>query len=359
MHFFCCIGFGLKANNSVMKKKWLKIFVLLCFGAVLFSSCSLFQTGDASVDMTPRKIASQTDLQAEEVVQSVKSAVVGISAHSSNGTSVGSGVAIEDGGFILTNHHVVNGAKSILVYFADKTQSTASFVWSDASLDLAIIKSAKNMPFLECGNSKDLKVGQDVLAIGTPLTLQFKHTVTKGIVSALNRTLEVGGISDVNYLQNLIQHDASINPGNSGGPLISMDCKVVGINTLKASESEGIGFAIPIEVGFAIGKQVIENQKTTSAYVGLFGFDAQIASFYNQTTVSEGVYVLSVDEKSPASKCGIKEGDVVVQIDDKPIKTVLDFKVAMYMYETGDPMTIKILRNGKEILMQLNAGKRV
>jgi S1-C subfamily serine protease len=202
-------------------------------------------------------------------------------------------------------------------------------------------------------------VGQDVLAIGTPLTLQFKHTVTKGIVSALNRTLEVGGISDVNYLQNLIQHDASINPGNSGGPLISMDCKVVGINTLKASESEGIGFAIPIEVGFAIGKQVIENKKTTSAYVGLFGFDAQIASFYNQTTVSEGVYVISVDTKSPASKCGIKEGDVVVQIDDKPIKTVLDFKVAMYMYETCDPMTIKILRNGKEILMQLNAGKRV
>ena len=156
--------------------------------------------------------------QRTDVVENnVKGAVVGIASFSSSGTSVGSGVAISDGGYVLTNHHVVNGANSILVYYADKTQGPAKSIWSDSSLDLAIIQTEKNMPYLQCGTSKELKVGQDILAIGTPLTLQFKHTVTKGIVSALNRTLEVGSISDAVYLQNLIQHDASINPGNSGG----------------------------------------------------------------------------------------------------------------------------------------------
>lgn len=355
------------ANNIFMKKYILSFrvvkFVSLCLALFLvasfiFAGCSVFQEVDKTVDMTPRLIASQENMSTEQVVENVKSAVVGISAHSNSGSSVGSGVAIAPEGYILTNHHVVSGATALLVYYADKQKGMADFVWSDSSLDLAIIKARKDMPYLECGTSADLKVGQDIIAIGTPLTLQFKHTVTKGIVSALNRTLEVGSLQNANYLQNLIQHDASINPGNSGGPLISMNGKVIGINTLKANESEGIGFAIPIEVGKTISERVISNNAFSPAYIGLFGFDSQIAAFYNQTTQEKGVYVLSIDNNSPAEKAGIKEKDVLVAINDKQIDTVLDLRIALYKALPEETLTLKLLRDGVQLFVDVTAKER-
>lgn len=345
-------------------KKWLKfrkvIFATYMGIALGFAGCTWNARAvvDTTVDMTPRLIAAQTGLTTEEVVENVKGAVVGILASLTLGSSVGSGVAIAEGGYILTNHHVVNGATSMVVYFANKTQGAAKLIWSDPSMDLAIIQANQNMPYLECGTSTSLKVGQDVIAIGTPLTLQFKHTVTKGIVSALGRTLEVGSMSESVYLQNLIQHDASINPGNSGGPLISMDCKLVGINTLKADAAEGIGFAIPIEAGKAIATQTIANKTYKPAYVGMFGFDASIAAFYGETTNENGVFVVTVDSQSPAAKAGVQKGDVVVAVDGKKVDTVLDLRIALYGYQQGDRMTIKVLREGKEMLFEMNGGIR-
>lgn len=328
-------------------KKILSLCFLFMF---ILSGCvnrSQFEQADFSVDMTPRLIMASEYKSATEIVESVKSAVVGISANLGGGYSVGSGVAIADGGYILTNHHVVENSNSIVVYFADKTSVTAKFIWSDSSLDMAIIKSSKNMPFLECGSSKDLLVGEDVLAIGTPLTLQFKHTVTKGIVSALNRTLEIQSMGGASYLQNLIQHDASINPGNSGGPLISLNGKVVGINTLKASKSEGIGFAIPIEVGCAISERLIANNDFEPPYIGVFGFDADIANYYGETTMENGVYVVSIDHKSVAYKAGLDEGDLIVKIGDVEIKSLLDLKMQMFSYSVGDTIKIEFIRDGK------------
>lgn len=335
------------------------LFFVLVFCVVSFlSGCTLFQEVDRNIDMTPRRISASSNLSTEEVVENVKSAVVGISAHSNSGSSVGSGVAIAEGGYILTNHHVVSGSTALLLYYADKQKGLADFVWSDPSLDLAIIKARKDMPYLECGTSTDLKVGQDIIAIGTPLTLQFRHTVTKGIVSALNRTLEVGSIQDASYLQNLIQHDASINPGNSGGPLISMDSRVIGINTLKATESEGIGFAIPIEVGKTISEKVISNNSYAPAYIGLFGFDSQIAFFYNQTTEEKGVFVLSVDDKSPAQVAGVEEGDVLVAINNQEISTVLDLRIALYNASPGEKLTLKILRKNTQFFLEVVAKEK-
>lgn len=313
---------------------------------------------DTTVDMTPRLISAQSGLETEQVVENVKGAVVGILANQKLGSSVGSGVAIAENGYILTNHHVVSGATSMVVFFADKTQGTAKLVWSDPSIDLAVIQANRNLPYLECGSSKTLKVGQDVIAIGTPLALQFKHTVTKGIVSALGRTLEVGTIGDSTYLQNLIQHDASINPGNSGGPLISMDCKLVGINTLKADASEGIGFAIPIEAGEAIAKNVIANKTFAPAYIGLFGFDASIAAFHGETSNQDGVFVVTVDNKSPAAQAGVQKGDVVVAVGNQPINSVLDLRIALYQYAKGDRITVKVIRDGKEMMFEMNAEER-
>ena len=329
-------------------KKFVLFFLLSCF--LFFNGCTANNIDfDSNVDMSPRKISIDQYVETTEVVEQVKSAVVGISAMTNGGYSVGSGVSIAENGYILTNHHVVQNSKSIVVHFADKTQSKAEFIWSDSSLDMAIIKTERNIPYLECGNSNNLKVGQEVIAIGTPLTLQFKHTVTKGIVSALNRTLEIESMAGASYLQNLIQHDASINPGNSGGPLISLDGKVVGINTLKASEGEGIGFAIPIEVGKKITDKVVENVNFETAYIGVFGFDADIASYYGETMLSNGVYVASLDSKASAYQSGLEEGDVILKINGTDINRLLDLKMSMYDYKVGDKITITIQR-GEAIL---------
>lgn len=343
----------------------MKKFVLFFLMSVLIftGGCSLksytqnFES--QNIDMTPRKISLVDYSSAVEVVEQVKGAVVGISAIVNNGYSVGSGVAIADNGYILTNHHVVASSKSIVVYFADMTQAGATILWSDSSLDMAVIKTERNLPYLECGNSSDLKVGEEVLAIGTPLTLQFKHTVTKGIVSALNRTLELNSMSGSSYLQNLIQHDASINPGNSGGPLIALNGKVVGINTLKASEGEGLGFAIPIEVGQKITQKVVENANYTAPYIGLFGFDADIASYHGETLQTSGVYVASLDKNASACKAGIQEGDVILQINDMDVNRLLDLKMAMYDCEIGQIIKIKLKRADQIIEVEVKCQNRI
>lgn len=348
------LSFVLRCNMIKKIFLYVVIFVFMFFGFGCFDG----EEVDLSVDMSPRLISAQNFSSASEVAEKVKGAVVGILANSVLGSAVGSGVAISDGGYILTNHHVIEGANQIVLYYADLSSGKGEIVWSDSSFDLAIIKSQKNMPYLECGTSESLRVGDSVLAIGTPLTLQFKHTVTMGIISALNRTLEVGGVS-ASYLQNLIQHDASINPGNSGGPLITLDCKVVGINTLKAEEGEGIGFAIPIQVGSAITQRILTDSEYVTPYVGIFGFDASVAAYYGETSATSGVYVTVVDVEGPAHFAGIEEGDVILSVEGKKIKSVLDLKVALFGFEKGDKITLEVLKNGEIKKIELSTKERI
>lgn len=332
-----------------MKAIFFKV-VLLTFimTSLIFTGCDNRQNylRDLSVDMTPRQINVGATNDFAEIVDEVRSSVVGISATSSDYQSVGSGVCVADGGYILTNHHVVNGASSLVVYFADKTQAKATTIWSDSSVDLAIIKSEREIPYIQFGDSDSVRVGEDVIAIGTPLTLQFKHTVTKGIVSAKDRTLEVDSTNGSSYLQNLIQHDASINPGNSGGALISREGKLIGINTLKATEAEGIGFAIPTKIGKAIVSKVSNNESYSPPYLGVFGFDATIAQYYGKTLYDEGVYVVDIDSNSSSAKAGLKIGDIITKIGDYEVKTMLDLRVALYGFDVGDTISLNIQRNG-------------
>ena len=215
------------------------------------------------------------------------------------------------------------------------------------------------MPYLEMGNSKALQPGADVVAIGTPLTLQFKHTTTKGIVSALDRTIEVDNSDGtVSYLQNLIQHDSSINPGNSGGPLINSSGEVVGINTLKVTEAEGLGFAIPIEVAVPVLNKILQTGKCETPYLGLFGFDAVIAKFYNKTLQTNGVYVLNIDQSGPAYQAGLREGDVIQKLNGININTMLDLRSSIYNFDIGETITVEYLRNGIEQSANLILTKR-
>ena len=326
------------------------MFCLFLVSVLLMSGCfPSFQNSDQTINMEPRQITLSTKMDTTKVVEEVKSAVVGISCNLYNGQSVGSGVAVAENGYILTNQHVISGAKNIKVYFADKTDASANVIWQDASMDIAVIKTNRNMPYLECGDSSNVLAGEDVIAIGTPLTLDFKHTVTKGIVSATNRTLQIENSNgNVSYMQNLIQHDASINPGNSGGPLINSKGQIIGINTLKATEAEGLGFAIPISVGKQVIEKLSADENWESAYMGVFGFDSEIAMHKGEKlAISKGVFVSEIDPQTQQYLDGLQRGDIIVAINNKKINTVLDLRLELYKYSCNDVISVEIIRENQ------------
>lgn len=330
-------------------KKMMFLFVIILFFSVPLSGCDWGGASeiDYSVDMTPR-VVTLSESSAEDVVAAVSAASVAIKATGVKTEAIGSGVAVASGGYVVTNYHVIDGAKNLTLYLANNSTTSASVVWSDEGQDLAILKAGVDLPYVEMSASKNLQKGQDILAIGTPLGLQFEQTVTKGIVSAINRTVEVENSNgSTSYIQNLIQHDASINPGNSGGPLFNLRGQVVGINTLKASEAEGLGFAIPIEICVPILEKISYGQAFETPYLGLFGFDATTAKYYDKTALFDGVYVMNVSKDGPAYEAGIEIGDVITKINGKDISTLLDLRVALYSYEAGDEVEFEIDRNGQ------------
>ena len=349
-------------KKSLNIKKILSL-IIFCFTIVLlFNGCGINIThnigGYENANMTPRLITLAGELKTSEVVQNVKSAIVGIKSVIGSEYAVGSGVAIKEGGYILTNQHVIANTKGITVYFADKSSAGASLIWQDSSLDLAVIKSSRDMPYLEC-ETNDVAVGQDVIAIGTPLSLAFGHTVTKGIVSALDRTLEVQNKDgSISYMQNLIQHDASINPGNSGGPLINLSGKVIGINTLKATDAEGIGFAIPIISGQKIVSRLSVDAGYTTPYMGIIGVSTDYAKSKNYSTSNDGLFILDVDKNSMAGILGLKKADIIYKIDDTKIRTFLDLRNVLYSHSIGDKITIFLYRENKQLQIEMTLGER-
>jgi len=336
-----------------MKRKFTCFLVFAFLMPLTFAGCTIkTEVSDPSVDMSVREITAEENTPATQMLNEARSAVVGIGVELNDGYAIGSGVAIAEGGYVLTNYHVVEGGRSITLYYADKTTGTATYLWGDSSLDLAVIKSSKNLPYLATSSVKDVLVGEDVYALGTPLTLQFKNTVTKGIVSALDRTIEVDSNNGTSFLQSLIQHDASINPGNSGGALINAKGEVIGINTLKATEGEGIGFAIPIDIGKSVMTQIVNNQKYVEPYLGVFGFDSDIAELYGERTYANGVYIVSVD--SPARDIGLQKGDIIVGVNDMEVSNILDLRIALFSLNSTQNVTINYVRDGKKFTVQVN-----
>ena len=329
-----------------MKKKFIPILALAFF-MPYFAGCGAnsAQVGDPSVDMSIRQITAGENESIVQILDKARSAVVGVYVELADGYALGSGVAIREGGYVLTNYHVIEGGSSIQLYYADKTTGTAKVMWGDAGLDLAIIKSSKNLPYLSTSSEEKIFVGEDVYALGTPLTLQFKNTVTKGIVGAKDRTLGVDGDNGASFLQSLIQHDASINPGNSGGALINARGEVVGINTLKASEGEGLGFAIPIDVGNAVIERVVDNNNYKQPYLGVFGFDSEIAELYGQSLDQKGVYIVSVD--GPAANVGLRKGDIITEFNGVIVEKMLDLRVAILSLDAPKSVVVSYVRGGK------------
>ena len=259
--------------------------------------------------------------------------------------SLGSGVLINGEGFMLTNEHVISKAAKIHVILSDKQEFDASVIGADIKSDLAIIKinSRKPLPYVEMGRSDDLMIGEQVLTIGNPFGLQ--HTVTTGIISALNRNIRAG--KNMVY-SDFIQVDASINPGNSGGPLLNINGSLIGINTAIYQKAEGIGFAIPIDHARRIVDELIRYGKVRRGWLGVSvqELDVQLSRHFKLDR-KNGVLVVGVADSSPAGKAGLKRGDIIIAIDDHEVKNKSDFRGRMASYTVSSSIRFSILRDGK------------
>lgn len=267
----------------------------------------------------------------------------------------GSGIIISSDGYIITNSHVIEGASSIDVVLNSGDKYIASLVGYDSKTDLAVLKiNATNLPAAELGKSADLKVGELAVAIGNPLGLEFQGSVTAGVISALNRTMEVEGRQ-----YTLVQTDAAINPGNSGGPLVNKYGQVIGINTVKISSStaEGMGFAIPIDVALPIIEELIENGYVSGRpQIGIGIRDiTQTMSMYYDLPV--GVYVVSVSAGSGAEKAGIKAGDVVIKADGKTVTTADELNEVRDTHKVGEKMKLTLVRDGNTMDVNVTLGE--
>lgn len=262
---------------------------------------------------------------------------------------VGSGVIVDRNGYILTNSHVVGDgeAKLITVLFEDGSKETGRVLWNDSVLDLAIVKvDSANLSTADLGDSDELQVGELVVAIGNPLTLDLQRTVTSGIISGLNRTIR---IDQYNSIDNLIQTDASINPGNSGGPLLNSEGQVIGINTAKITSGEGLGFAIPINLAKPIIEQVINEGKVSNVYMGIVGIEVEVyeARLGIELNADEGVIIIEIVPQSPAYFAGLQTGDIIQSLDGEKIDSMNTLKKTLYKYNPGDKGILEVLRNGE------------
>ena len=268
-----------------------------------------------------------------------------------NRRSLGSGVIIHSGGYILTNEHVVAKATSIKVTLIDKREFDARLVGADIKSDLAVIKieTKENLPHVDLGRSDDLMIGETVIAIGNPFGLQ--HTVTTGIISALHRSIE-GGKKRV--YRDFIQLDASINPGNSGGPLLNINGSLIGINTAIFKQAEGIGFAIPINKAKRIINDLIRYGKVRRGWLGISVQDMtkEMLRFFHIDRV-RGVVVAQVMEESPGARAGLKRGDIILSLENNEVSNKSDYSERVSTYPVGNTIYMKILRDGEEKTVSL------
>ena len=255
-----------------------------------------------------------------DVIEEVSQSVVGISKIKSNGNSIffsdaastlglGTGMLVTDNGYILTNEHVCGGKYSTCYVTLENGKTySGNVVWADSDIDLAIVKiNVKSLPFCTLGDSDNIRVGESVYAIGNPIGFEFQRTVTGGIISALDRTIKITEEKAESYMEDLIQTDATINPGNSGGPLINLNGEVIGINSVKITSAEGIGFAVPINIVKPIIEKLTNNETIEEAYLGIFGFDENVIPYLEEDIdFSGGVYVAQVNLDGPSYNSGIK-----------------------------------------------------
>jgi len=268
---------------------------------------------------------------------------------------MGSGVIIDPKGYIITNNHVIEGAEKIDATLASGEVLHGKLVGTCISDDIAVIKiNGENLPTAELGNSDELKVGQTVFAIGNPFGLAGGPTVTKGVISAVKRSIR----SERGLIENLVQTDASINPGNSGGPLVDIHGRVVAINTAIVPFAQGIGFAIPVNSAKRCATEIITHGKVIRPWLGVSGLSLtpEIAAYYN-LPVEKGALITEVMPDSPAEKAEIERGDIIIGFGDKAINSVEDLVREIQKRKIGEKARVLLLRGGEKWIADVTLEK--
>ena len=271
--------------------------------------------------------------------------------------------------YIMTNNHVIDSADTVEVEFNDKSEKiSAKIVGGDVYADVAVltIDVNKSADEVEIGNNEDIKLGDTIFTVGSPMGESYKGTVTKGIVSGKERMVEVnltGNVTD--YYMKVIQIDAAVNPGNSGGPLCDVSGKVIGIISLKIvqDEVEGMGFAIPIEDALEYASAIEKGGQIVRPYIGISMIDLtdEYTLWQNRITlpedVNEGIAIIEVVEGSPAAKAGFKKGDIIVKLADNKVRNLAEFRYELYKHKVGDKLKVEFYRNGKLTSAIITLGK--
>lgn len=345
----------------------LVVFLIGVFGTLYFTSGK-----EESVQTT----GSRSNVTIEETntistaVDKIYDAVIYVESYKYNQVvSSGSGFVYKKDskyGYIMTNHHVVDGATEIKVSTINGDLVSATLLGSDSYADLAVLRidADKVIDVASVGDSTKSKIGDTVFTVGTPIDSQYMGTVTKGILSNQARTITVSSNSG-NYMMEVLQTDASINPGNSGGPLVNINGEVIGITSMKlvTNEVEGMGFAIPIEVAMAQVDKLESGKEIQRPYIGVVMYDvSNVALLYRNNIkldkdATDGVVISEVQKGSSAAEAGLQANDVILSVDGTKVKNSAHFKYILYKHNIGDTVKLNVSRNGKELDVNLKLTK--
>ena len=359
-------------------KKILIIFFIAFISIFIYQILNELKENNNKEETYGTKLSAEEEIQdiglnISNVIENVSNAVVGISKIRNIGSTaflydsteqlgLGSGIIVSKKGYILTNQHVVgNNSSTCYVTVNVGKNYIGKIVWSNSDIDLAIIKVEDTFNNVaQIGNSNSISIGQDVYAIGNPIGYEFQRTVTGGIISAVNRTVKIKNEDETySYMSNLIQTDATINPGNSGGPLIDKEGNIIGINTIKITTAEGIGFAIPINIIKPIIEKYEMYGEFKEAYLGIFAYDGSIMSYVDENAkLASGVYIEKITEDGPANNTELEKGDIIIRIDNTSVNKMCELQEYIFSKNPGDEIILTILRNNKERQIKVVLGEK-
>ena len=359
-------------TSTILILLWIFAFYLYTTYQNIEVTPSNYETTKIQSTIEEQTVESQEENSqtTADMLEETTRKVVGISKLKNTGSSIfssstendlglGTGIIVSTDGYILSNEHVT-GSKYSKCYVTLENGNTydGTVMWSDSNIDLSITKiNAKNLEEVTLGNSQNTRIGETVYAIGNPIGYEFRRTVTSGIISAKNRTIKIEENDEASYMTDLIQTDATINPGNSGGPLITPNGEVIGINTVKISSAEGIGFAIPID----IVKPIIESFKTIGnfqeAQIGIYAYDREVIPYLNKNLKFEkGIYVAQITKNGPADNTELKEGDIITKIDNIELSTMNDLRKYIYTKKPKDEVILSITRGKTQKEIKITLG---
>ena len=351
------------------------IIALLCVLIIKLDAPLQIQTQPTSYETTKLSTNNEEKVENQDAktIDAVVKSVVGISKLEQSGTSIflgdsesklglGSGIILTDNGYILTNQHVVgNKYSNCYVTLENGKSYNGSVLWADSNIDLAIVKiMANDLDYIELGDSDSISLAEEVYAIGNPIGIEFQRTVTKGIISGIDRTIKLQENGQESYMEDLIQTDATINQGNSGGPLVNKNGELIGINTVKITEAEGIGFAVPVNIIKPILERLVENGKFEEAYLGIYGYDKEVIPYLDSgLEIDSGVYVATIQADGPLFNKELIVGDIITKIDDIQINKMNDLKKYIYTKSPGDKVNLRVKRGTVDFQVEVTLGQKI